>query len=70
MALEEEQESGECGIEGYFESVRTGANPRRIWKSGWRIQPRDSLELRWTKDAGYFSELDKMGRGEKRRRHK
>ena len=67
MALEEDKNPVNVEIEGFFDSVRTGARP----KADLEVGLADSIAVilsNLAMDEGrrvYFNEIDKMGRGEK-----
>src|SRR5947207_5795422 len=67
MALEEDKNPVNAEIEGYFESVRTGVRPRADLEVGLADSAAVILSnLAMDEDRRvYFSEIDKMGRGEK-----
>jgi predicted dehydrogenase len=67
MALEEDKNPVNAEIEGYFESVRTGVKPKADLEVGLADSTAVILS-NLAMDEGrrvYFSEIDKMGRGEK-----
>jgi predicted dehydrogenase len=67
MAIEEDKNPVNVEIEGFFDSVRTGARP----KADLEVGLADSIAVilsNLAMDEGrrvYFNEIDKMGRGEK-----
>ena len=66
MAIEEDKNPVNAEIEGYIESVRTGARPKADLEVGLADSAAVILS-NLAMDEGrrvYFSELDKMGRGE------
>jgi len=66
MALQEDKNPVNVEIEGYFESVRTGVRPKADLEVGLADSAAVILS-NLAMDEGrrvYFSELDKMGRGE------
>ena len=67
MALEEDKNPVNAEIEGYFESVRSGVRPKADLEVGLADSTAVILS-NLAMDEGrrvYFSEIDKMGRGEK-----
>jgi predicted dehydrogenase len=67
MALEEDKNPVNAEIEGYFESVRTGARPKADLEVGLADSAAVILS-NLAMDEGrrvYFNEMDRMGRGEK-----
>ena len=70
MALEEDKNPVNAEIEGYFESVRTGVRPKADLEVGLADSTAVILS-NLAMDEGrrvYFSEIEKMGRGEKPRK--
>src|SRR6266849_915523 len=69
MALEEDKNPVNAEIEGYFESVRTGVRPKADLEVGLADSTAVILS-NLAMDEGrrvYFSEIEKMGRGERPR---
>jgi hypothetical protein len=67
MALEEDKNPVNSEIEGYFESVRSGARPKADLEVGLADSTAVILS-NLAMDEGrrvYFNEIDKLGRGEK-----
>src|SRR5216684_2859294 len=70
MALEEDKNPVNTEIEGYFESVRTGVKPKADLEVGLADSTAVILS-NLAMDEGrrvYFSEIEKMGRGERPRK--